>query len=260
MFKTILPRRLVDRASRSKNRQTTSSRKENGHVFQGRYKAILLDEGAIGPVCHYIHLNPVRAGLVESSDLERYGASSFHRFWHPRRRRSHESFALALNSAGGLADTPKGRRLYGDYLGWLAEEDKEQKRLGFERMCRGWVKGTRDFRKAVLADLKSDAGRRVTEAEAAEMREPRWERAVSNLLERLDRSEEELAQSPKGAPWKVAMARLLRERYLTPNSWIAERLHMGKVSTVQSAVSRHRSGSGVDPKSWEEVQKHETLG
>ena len=37
-------------------------RKANGHVFQGRYKAILLDAEAIAAVCHYIHLNPVRAG------------------------------------------------------------------------------------------------------------------------------------------------------------------------------------------------------
>ena len=27
-------------------------RQENGHVFQGRYKAILLDEEALGVVCH----------------------------------------------------------------------------------------------------------------------------------------------------------------------------------------------------------------
>jgi REP element-mobilizing transposase RayT len=38
-------------------------RKESGHVFQGRYKAILLDEDAAGAVCHYIHLNPVRVGF-----------------------------------------------------------------------------------------------------------------------------------------------------------------------------------------------------
>jgi len=106
---------------------------------------------------------------------------------------------------------------YRDYLGWLAEEDNEQKRLGFERMCHGWVKGTKDFRKAVLADMKSDVERLVTESEAAQMREPRWERAVADLLKRLDRTEAELASGPKGAPWKVAMARLLRERYLTPN-------------------------------------------
>ena len=47
-------------------------RKANGHVFQGRYKAILLDAEAIAAVCHYIHLNPVRAGIVQPADLHSY--------------------------------------------------------------------------------------------------------------------------------------------------------------------------------------------
>ena len=40
-------------------------RGEQGHVFQGRYKALLVEPEAVGAVCHYIHLNPVRAHLVE---------------------------------------------------------------------------------------------------------------------------------------------------------------------------------------------------
>jgi REP element-mobilizing transposase RayT len=37
-------------------------RQERGHVFQGRYKALLVQEGdPLGLVCHYIHLNPVPA-------------------------------------------------------------------------------------------------------------------------------------------------------------------------------------------------------
>jgi hypothetical protein len=35
----------------------------------------------------------------------------------------------------------------------------------------------------------------------------------------------ELARSPKGNSWKVAIARLLRKLNLTPNRWIAERLN-----------------------------------
>ena len=54
----------------------------NGHVFQGRYKSILLDTDAIGAVAHYIHLNPVRAGLVAAEQLEGYQASSFHQLWY----------------------------------------------------------------------------------------------------------------------------------------------------------------------------------
>lgn len=61
-------------------------RKTNGHVFQGRYKAILLESKAIGPVCHYIHLNPVRGHLVEVAQLQDYEWSSFSQLWYPRKR------------------------------------------------------------------------------------------------------------------------------------------------------------------------------
>ena len=54
--------------------------------FKARYKAILLDGDALGAVCHYIHLNPVRAGLVEASSLEQYKDSSFSHLWYPSRR------------------------------------------------------------------------------------------------------------------------------------------------------------------------------
>ncbi|MFT4901888.1 MAG: putative transposase [Lentimonas sp.] len=69
-------------------------RQRNGHVFQGRYKAILLDGDAIGGVCHYMYLNPVRAGFMKASALEGYSDSSFAALWEPR-------WARAL--AGGLA-------------------------------------------------------------------------------------------------------------------------------------------------------------
>jgi len=85
------------------------------------------------------------------------------------------------------------------------------------------------------------------------MREPRWEEGLSRALESLGRSEENLRISPKGASWKVALARHLRERYLAPHRWIASNLHMGKPSSVQSLVSRHRAGH-VD-KEWEKLQK-----
>ncbi|MEM7790419.1 MAG: transposase [Verrucomicrobiota bacterium] len=235
-------------------------RKANGHVFQGRYKAILLDAGAIGPVCNYIHLNPVRAKLVSCRDLATYEPSSFYHLRNARKRRPYEQFDAVLDAAGNLKDTPAGRRLYRDYLAWLSEDVVEQKRVGFEGMCKGWLKGTDEFRQAVLDDLSDKAALRVSESEAAEMRESRWERATIDLLARAGRSEDELLRSPKGAPWKVAVARLLRERYLAPNRWIAQRLSMGRVSTVQSLVSRHRTGSGKKETIWKELQNHETLG
>ena len=47
-----------------------------GHLFQGRYKAILVDADAYaGELSRYIHLNPFRAGMVDAP--ERYAWSSY---------------------------------------------------------------------------------------------------------------------------------------------------------------------------------------
>lgn len=202
-------------------------RKMNGHVFQGRYKAILLEGDAVGPVCHYMHLNPVRAGLVEAGSLERYAGGSFYQLWYPRKRWSFQDCGAGLESAGGLADTPKGRRLYLEYLGWLSEEEGEGKRLGFETMCSGWAKGTEAFKKAVSEDLKDEDLQKFVEAEASELQEPRWERSLARGLELLKRDESELLEGRKGEMWKVSLARWLGERHLAPNQWIALRLSMG---------------------------------
>ena len=44
-------------------------RKRAGHLFQGRYKAILVDADAyVAELSRYIHLNPVRAGMVKKAE------------------------------------------------------------------------------------------------------------------------------------------------------------------------------------------------
>jgi REP element-mobilizing transposase RayT len=52
-------------------------RKRAGHLFQGRYKAILVEADAYGTeLSRYIHLNPIRAGIVAKP--EEYKWSSYH--------------------------------------------------------------------------------------------------------------------------------------------------------------------------------------
>lgn len=51
-------------------------RKRAGHLFQGRYKAIIIEkENYLVELSRYIHLNPVRAGMVEKP--EEYSYSSY---------------------------------------------------------------------------------------------------------------------------------------------------------------------------------------
>ena len=144
---------------------------------------------------------PVRAGLVEASSLEQYKDNSFSHLWYLSRRSAFESPELALKFAGGLSDSRVGRRKYREYLDWLSQCEGERKRMGFERMSRGWVKGTKDFKRAVLDDLKDEQIQRVVEAEASEMREPRWERTLREALCVINHEAKDLLSGPKGQGW-----------------------------------------------------------
>ena len=231
----------------------------NGHVFQGRYKSILLDADALGAVAHYIHLNPVRAGLVAAEQLEDYQASSFHQLWYVKKRWSYSVFDDCLYSAGGLKDSPKGHRLYRNYLGWLSSEDKEQKRLGFEKMCKGWAKGSQDFKKAVLDDHKDLNLKQLVESDAKEMHEPHWQGLVERSLKSLNKSAQELLSERKGAVWKVALARYLREYHLIPNAWLARALNMGTANSLSSQISRHRKADASRESNWVILKNQENV-
>lgn len=57
-------------------------RKRIGHLFQGRYKAILIDKDAYArELSRYIHLNPVRAKITTIP--ERYAWSSYRHYIYP---------------------------------------------------------------------------------------------------------------------------------------------------------------------------------
>lgn len=104
-------------------------------------------------------------------------------------------------------------------------------------MSRGWAKGGDAFKKAVLEDLMDRGPQNIVEAEAAEMTETDWKSGLKHARRFLGKAESGLLSERKGADWKVALARHLRDRYLEPYKWIAPRLNMGRVSSVNSPVT-----------------------
>ena len=62
-----------------------------GHLFSGRYKALVVDgsgNGYLKSVCDYVHLNPVRARLIDATErLESYVWSSYRGYARLGRRR-----------------------------------------------------------------------------------------------------------------------------------------------------------------------------
>ena len=49
--------------------------RRSGHLFQGRYKAIVIDkDNYLLSLSRYIHLNPVRANIVDSPEQYRWSS------------------------------------------------------------------------------------------------------------------------------------------------------------------------------------------
>ena len=61
--------RIIQNLSQRYTNSVNRRQKRTGHVFQGRYKAILIDaENYLLELVRYIHLNPVRAGIVKRAE------------------------------------------------------------------------------------------------------------------------------------------------------------------------------------------------
>jgi hypothetical protein len=217
-------------------------RGERGHLFQGRFKALLVEPGeALGQVCHYIHLNPVRAGIVTAERLADYRHSSYWFLGQPKARPACLDLATALAEAGQLADTPAGRRSYADLLCWQAADGPAGKSKAYVNLSRGWAIGTAEFKAALVKEHHLAAEARAWEGEGAdEVRQLRWRETLSALCAALPESVK--AEIAKSAPWKVAVAARIRAICDVPNDWLAEHLHMGSGTYVSKHVGRLRTG------------------
>lgn len=220
-------------------------RKERGHVFQGRYKSLVVEAGgALGQVCHYLHLNPVRAGIVSADCLRDYRFSSYWYLWNPKQRPKFLDLESALTEPAGLADEPRGWRAYESYLAWQTETGPAGKNSSYVSLSRGWAVGTADFKTALLKEEAATLESRAWESTgAAEVRRARWEAAFEKALYRLGKKLR--ANRRKSAPWKVALASHLKATTDVSNAWLAEKLDMGS----PFYVSKHVGLARKNPKS-----------
>jgi REP element-mobilizing transposase RayT len=244
--------------------QNTHTRRFNvrnrqwGHVFGGRYKAVLVDpEDGTGAyfeaLLDYIHLNPVRAGMVDPSrglGLIEYPWSSLSRGYAvaPRKRTEWMEVAIGL---GQCPDTAAGRRRYANRL------DERARREGSEAgisdmgtqtlqstLRRGWYWGSEALKERLLAlrtggsekenrDYRlSWQGRDKAEAAAG--------RIVRRALEDAGLVARDLEKLPGSDRRKVAIAEELHERTTVSHEWIARQLCMRSAGNVSQQLYRKR--------------------
>jgi putative transposase len=214
-------------------------RQERGHLFQGRYQALLIeDAAALARVMDYIHLNPVRAGIVAVEHLADFRWSSLRRF--VRGPRGTSWIAEDITTQRGFADSPTGWRAYVDYLADLCGNETLQNELEFGDMCRGWAIGTHSWRKAMAkehAQRALDPG--LERKELLEIKHVRFNEYLEQELSTLGVTAEALRTDRKTAPWKVDLALSLRQKGV-PYRWLAEHLHMGSPDSLRGFVTQRK--------------------
>ena len=234
-----------------------------GHVFGGRYKAIPIEPGeCFGAVLDYIHLNPVRAGLIGPEEtLESYVWSSLPAYLtKPARRPEWLQTELGFRVCG-CRDTSSGREHFLENLrrrvDWKNAADAGVKSLEeaaessvSSMLQRGWFLGSDEFRKELLQRLnKQVETRRVKPADG--YNGPEWKdhgetRATQILaagLKHFGLRLEELKQGRKGDPRKILLAGLIQAETTVRLDWITEHLRMGTRAACCRLIASGRTGS-----------------
>lgn len=207
-----------------------------GHLFGGRYKAQLIDESSRGYLrcaCDYVHLNPVRAGLIKPGQkLEKFRWSSYPAYRQPKLRPAWLRVDRLLGEHALEKDTARTRREFERRMKMQRLAPDEEK-----SMRRGWRIGAEDFCDR-LAEKLARRGRKGERAgERSEMDAVLAERLVMEALARVRWREIDLAMQPKGHRIKVKIAQRLRAQTPMNRQWIAERLKMGSPSYVSNLLA-----------------------
>ncbi len=219
-------------------------RKVSGHLFQGRYYALLVEPGpGLAALVNYIHLNPVRAGIVSVDELRMYRWSSYPLLFRKRKRPPFCQFESWLSEIGGLKDTPSGHKSYEQYLLWLSMNEQAQKELQFSKMCKGWVIGSRSFKKQLFKQFNKELKYKIPGAKAVgDINGLSAEVLLKNYLNRLAKGTKEIANDKKSAPWKVVIAMILKRKSNASNPWISKQLNMGHPDSISRSIKTLKMG------------------
>jgi len=227
-----------------------------GHVFSGRYKALLVDgsdSGYLKSACDYVHLNPVRAGLLSRQDrLLAYPWSSL--VWYlaaPEHRPKWVRVDRLLGEHGIGQDTPAGRQQFEARLEARRLEQAEAEVVNVLR--RGWCLGSEGFKQQMLAMMDDKLGEHHSGELRRENAQAKAERIIAQEMDRLGWQNSTLKERPKNDPAKLAMAARVRRETTMPIKWIADRLQLGTTkgasTTLHVWMQQHQTTQSIQPQS-----------
>lgn len=218
-------------------------RGERGRAFQGRYQAILVEAGVhLGQLVDYIHLNPVRAGIVRLEQLEQFRWSSLRRFVNPTTDQPAWLHCEEWMRTRGLTDTRDGWESYREHLNWLMADESRQK-AAFEGMSKGWAIGSESFKRSLQKNFREKTiARDWGGEEIAELNRMHWQDLLERGAAEIGHLLIGARSTAKSASWKIALASWMKTSCSVPNRWLSEQLHMGAPDAVSRYVAEVTNG------------------
>lgn len=220
-----------------------------GRPFQGRFKAKIVQPGLnFARVVDYIHLNPVRAGIVAPEFVATAPFTSLRHFQNPERPPFLRT-STALSASGGLADNASGWNLYGEHLRTLALSGREAFKDINQQLRRGWYIGSEDYKAEVIKRTTQDG-----EGPPSGISAPEWNANIEDHWE----GSLQLAASTAGidlsslprkrsAKSKLLLADHMRAKTSASNVWLAKRLQMGTPNSFSQLLGRYRRRNRASP-------------
>ena len=228
-----------------------------GHLFQGRYKAKVVDDedaSYFRIVSEYIHLNPADARIVEPGELKNYPWSSYPLYLNPPSKRPAWLAVLpVLNACGMPNDSLKSRRAYAAYMDLrhesiVLERQSSEEMAEWKQMERGWMHGSAEFRKRMTACLEDQGKTHLKSLVDAEQKRDLGEASAQAVLQKCLKyfgiERDALHTLPKSAPEKMLIAGFLRYHYPVSVEWVSCQLVMGHFTTVSRAIRFYDEAEG----------------
>ena len=266
--------------------------RQSGHLFGGRYKAVLVEVDLEGPdqrarlersrvrersdyftiVADYIHLNPVRAGLVSlgrGKGLMGYAWSSLvQAYARPTSRRARWMEVGPVLAGYEQSDTPRGRQRMMTELEGKARAEAAQK-VGLRvpegqslqsTLRRGWYFGSQEFGERTLrlvGKVGAKLSRKGEHYEGARVARDHGEKEAERLstlgLKEVARPGSGSARRRKRKGRAVgerlaaaAVASVVRERTSVSVAWVAQRFRFGSAGNASQQMYHCRQQATQD--------------
>jgi len=207
-----------------------------GSVLQGRYKSILVDEDNYGIVLSaYIHLNPLRAGVVE--DLRDYKWSSYLNYVKENKRVI-DSLDTRVILKQFSEDLRKARILYRRYVG----ENKDIKDP-LKNSFKGIVLGSKEYVEDILKKIDK-LGKKREMPQTRKINTKRADEIIKGIAKQYNISKEDIIEKKKGNLFRKLSMYLIKKYTDLTLEQIGNVYNMDYTAVSQSCSRFEREMSG----------------